>query len=218
LLLAEAVAATVVLHADDFDRVLRAHRRALVLFHAPWCAHCRALAPTFEALVGAFDGTVLFARVSSDGDGNHELLDRFDVNSYPALLWYDGTTAWPPFASEAKPDVYRGEHTFEPLATFVEQRGRLRRRVPPPAAPVDEPSPPPPPRDPPPFTLPRHACTDLSAAYVECLRHRKDRQDLCARERHEYVMCMSGKWAVPAPDHASMARAFASFDPRPTTR
>merc|ERR1719334_1935755 len=39
----------VVLGDDDFDAFLEEHPMALVEFYAPWCGHCKSLAPKYEA-------------------------------------------------------------------------------------------------------------------------------------------------------------------------
>ena len=140
------------LHDGDFDKALRAHRRALVVFHAPWCARCRALAPVVQRLADAFRGGavgmeegVLVGSVGSEGNG--ELLDRFAIDAFPTLLWFDGTTKWPFAASEATPVRYDGAdgYSFESVAAFVETRGGVTRRETTRHTSSSPPPPPPPP-------------------------------------------------------------------------
>lgn len=71
-----------------------------------------------------------------------------------------------------------------------------------------EPSPPPGPSPPPPHLLEEHDCTALSAAYRSCMRHRRDRPLKCKTERHEYLVCMSGRWAVDPSKHEELAALY----------
>ena len=202
-----------VLELDErtFDAALRAESVALVAFTAPWCAHCRALAPTFEALAGEFDGGIMFGRVSSDG--GRELLDRFDIGSYPTLLLFDAREVYPYYASEAKPQRYAGRHDLDSLADFVARRGGAeRRRAPPRRAEAAEPA-----AEGSGAAADAaaealgHTCAESSARYRSCMAHRRDRQHMCSGERHDYLICMSGRWAVPPDKHSELAAAYARF-------
>ena len=123
----EALRAVKDVTVDSFDAVLRKSAMALVIFQAPWCAQCKQMAPDVAQVAAAFRSAVIVARV--DAEGNDELLDRFDVASYPRILWFDGSNEWPFFASEVrKPEVYHGAKTFKAMATFLEARSGVRRR------------------------------------------------------------------------------------------
>ena len=61
-----------------------------VKFFAPWCGHCKALAPKWEALGDASDPPVrntLFAKVDCTTNGN-EVCSRFKVRGYPTLILF----------------------------------------------------------------------------------------------------------------------------------
>ena len=55
-----------------------------ILFHAPWCGHCKALQPEWAALAEGYTGRAHLAEVDVDADA--QIAERHDVNGYPTLL------------------------------------------------------------------------------------------------------------------------------------
>lgn len=76
-----------VLTDADFQSRLGGHDLALVKFYAPWCGHCKKLAPEFEKAATSLknaDPPVALAEVDCTADGK-ETCEKFGVSGYPTL-------------------------------------------------------------------------------------------------------------------------------------
>ncbi|WP_375760475.1 thioredoxin [Corallococcus exercitus] len=74
---------------SDFQKqVLEAQQPVLVDFWATWCAPCRAIAPSVEALSAQYKGQVRFAKL--DIDMNQDTPQKYGIRSLPTLLLFKG--------------------------------------------------------------------------------------------------------------------------------
>lgn len=91
--LASAAADDVVaMNTKAFDDALKQHKHMLVEFYAPWCGHCKKLAPEYEKAAADLKGKVLLVKV--DATEEKELSTRYNVKGYPTLIWFqDGVQA-----------------------------------------------------------------------------------------------------------------------------
>jgi protein disulfide-isomerase A6 len=119
--LALAFAAVVDLTPDNFDTVVHGSKGAFVEFFAPWCGHCKHLAPEYEVVGEVFEKetTVVVAKV--DADAHRELGTRFEVHSYPTLKWFPkGSTV---------PENYEGGRTADDIIAFINEKAGTKARV-----------------------------------------------------------------------------------------
>jgi protein disulfide-isomerase A6 len=105
----------------NFDEVVLTGKPALVEFFAPWCGHCKTLAPIYEELAQTFafaEDKVTIAKV--DADENRSLGKRFGIQGFPTVKWFDGKSD--------KPEEYKGARDLESLSAFVTEKTGIKPR------------------------------------------------------------------------------------------
>ena len=75
--------ATVELTKENFEEVVTGNDVVIVDFWAPWCAPCRAFAPTFEQ-ASEQHADVVFAKVNTEEE--QEVAGAFNIRSIPTLM------------------------------------------------------------------------------------------------------------------------------------
>ena len=115
--------AVIDLKPDNFDSVItNSGKPALVEFFAPWCGHCKTLAPIYEELGTAFESAkdkVLVAKV--DADAHRELGQKFGVQGFPTLKWFDGKSK--------EPTDYSGGRDLESLSGFITEKTGIKPKL-----------------------------------------------------------------------------------------
>ena len=77
--------AAIELTRENFESVVTGHAMVMVDFWAPWCAPCRAFAPTYEA-ASERHPDVVFGKVNTEAQP--ELAAAFDIRSIPTLMFF----------------------------------------------------------------------------------------------------------------------------------
>lgn len=117
-----AKSAVIDLIPSNFDDVvLKSGKPTLVEFFAPWCGHCKTLAPIYEDLAGVFEHAkdkVQIAKV--DADAERELGKRFGVQGFPTLKFFDGKSD--------KPTEYNSGRDLESLVDFITDKTGVKAK------------------------------------------------------------------------------------------
>ncbi|KAL3690774.1 hypothetical protein R1sor_004425 [Riccia sorocarpa] len=111
----------VVLTPDNFDLEVGQSKGALVEFYAPWCGHCKKLAPEYEKLGNIFKKTknVLIGKV--DCDDHKPLCSKYGVQGFPTLKWFP--------AGSQEPKDYSGGRNVDALTEFVNAEAGTRAKL-----------------------------------------------------------------------------------------
>ena len=111
----------VVLTEDNFEKEVGQDRGALVEFYAPWCGHCKKLAPEYEKLGSSFKKvkSVLIGKV--DCDEHKSVCSKYGVSGYPTIQWFP--------KGSLEPKKYEGPRTAESLAEFVNTEGGTNVKI-----------------------------------------------------------------------------------------
>jgi protein disulfide-isomerase A6 len=103
------------------DVVFKSGKPALVEFFAPWCGHCKTLAPIYEELAQAFqfaENKLVIAKV--DADDHKSLGRKFGVQGFPTLKWFDGKSE--------TPEDYTQGRDLESLTKFITEKTGIKPR------------------------------------------------------------------------------------------
>jgi thioredoxin 1 len=74
---------------NSFEReVLQSDKPVLVDFWAPWCAPCRMLAPTVQAVAEKYDGSASVVKLNVDE--NPSVSQRYGIKGIPTLILFKG--------------------------------------------------------------------------------------------------------------------------------
>lgn len=87
------------------DKVLKSDSVWLVEFYAPWCGHCKSLAPEWDKAATALKGIVKVAAV--DADQHKDLGGRFGVRGFPTIKIFG--------ANKNSPQDYQGARTAQAI-------------------------------------------------------------------------------------------------------
>jgi len=116
------VSDTVVLGPHNFDKIVKdANKDVLVKFYAPWCGHCKTLAPVFDKIATTYkaEANIVIAKVDADEAPNKPLAETYGVTGFPTLKWF-------PKDNKAGED-YSGGRDEDAFVTFLNEKTGAKR-------------------------------------------------------------------------------------------
>ncbi|KAI9368936.1 thioredoxin-like domain-containing protein [Aspergillus egyptiacus] len=109
---------TVVVAHSYKDLVMENDKDVLLEFYAPWCGHCKALAPKYDELAELyasreeFNSKVTIAKIDATANDVPD-----SITGFPTIKLF-------PAGSKDAPIEYSGSRTVEDLAKFVKENGK----------------------------------------------------------------------------------------------
>ncbi|XP_071736294.1 protein disulfide-isomerase-like [Rutidosis leptorrhynchoides] len=73
---------------SNFSDIVSKHNFIVVEFYAPWCGHCKNLAPEYEkaaSLLSSHDPAIVLAKFDADAEDNKELAKKYEVQGFPTI-------------------------------------------------------------------------------------------------------------------------------------
>lgn len=102
------------LNTDNFDSTVDNAEVILVEFFAPWCGHCKRLAPEYEtAATELKKSNIPIAKVDADKEENKPLAARFGIRGFPTLkLFRKGKVV----------SDYQGDRTSDAIVSYMKKQ------------------------------------------------------------------------------------------------
>ncbi|OWZ14598.1 Protein disulfide-isomerase domain [Phytophthora megakarya] len=105
-------AVKVIVGTEFQKRVIDNEKDVLLEFYAPWCGHCKALAPKYEELAETFADVDSIMIGKMDATANEIDHPGVDVRGFPTIIFFPGK-------DKQNPIVYEGSRDVEGFTEFL---------------------------------------------------------------------------------------------------
>jgi len=112
-----------ILVATNFDEIVKDPTKdVLVEFYAPWCGHCKKLAPIFDELGNWFKSVPSVVVAKIDATAN-DVNPKYGVKGFPTLKFFPGN-------NKETPVEYTGDRSLADMADFINTQASIKFDVP----------------------------------------------------------------------------------------
>jgi protein disulfide-isomerase A1 len=109
-----------VIVGTEFESIVKdTTKDVLVKYYAPWCGHCKKLAPIWEELGAAYKDNANLVIAKMDSTANEA--EGVEVRGYPTLIFY-------PRDNKAGVN-FDGDRTLEPLKKWLEENSPVLKEA-----------------------------------------------------------------------------------------
>lgn len=79
----------IILTDKNFDKVISSFEFILIEFYAPWCGHCKKLAPEYEKAAQKLKKDTPYIPLAKvDCTAEKETADKYDIQGFPTLKFF----------------------------------------------------------------------------------------------------------------------------------
>ncbi|KAJ3031534.1 UNVERIFIED_CONTAM: protein disulfide isomerase (PDI) protein [Siphonaria sp. JEL0065] len=98
--------------ASNFkDVVLDTEHAVMVEFFAPWCGHCKNLAPEYKKAADSLKGLAKLVAIDCDAEANKPLCGQYQVQGFPTLKFFG--------KNKKSPQDYQGQRTAKAIVDYI---------------------------------------------------------------------------------------------------
>jgi len=112
-----------VLNKKNFNKVIGKDKHVLVKFYAPWCGHCKRLAPIYEELATYYEkesDKIIIAELNADEE--KDIAKKYDIKGFPTIKLFTAKTT--------TPIDYNNDRTIEAFSDFIEHETGIKAKIP----------------------------------------------------------------------------------------
>ncbi|KAI9331470.1 hypothetical protein BDR26DRAFT_870160 [Obelidium mucronatum] len=93
------------------EAVLDTEHAVMVEFFAPWCGHCKNLAPEYKKAADSLKGLAKLVAVDCDAEANKPLCGQYQIQGFPTLKFFG--------KNKKSPQDYQGQRTAKAIVDYM---------------------------------------------------------------------------------------------------